>query len=183
MPAPIQETYEFLNALFERINAACFDDAMPAVVMTLKGKSNVFGYYKHKSYASSAGEIVDEIAVNPSFFATHGFKELMQSFAHEMCHQWQFHFGNPSRRAYHNKEFSEKMKSIGLLHDGPLPYLFTQLSDECVYIPWYARIALDHKPGTSIPAALAEESSQDALDTESATTASGTTRARYSHQC
>ena len=68
-----------------------------------------------------------------AIFATHGFKELMQTFAHEMCHQWQFHFGNPSRRAYHNKEFAEKMKSIGLLDDGPLPYLFTQLSDEGVW--------------------------------------------------
>ena len=45
-PTPTQEIYEFLNALFEGVNAACFDDALPAVVMILKGKSNLFGYYK-----------------------------------------------------------------------------------------------------------------------------------------
>ena len=56
MPTPTQETYEFLSALFEGIDAACFDDALPAVVMTLKGKSNVFGYYKHKyGHGSSLG--------------------------------------------------------------------------------------------------------------------------------
>jgi len=34
--------------------------------------------------------------------------------AHEMCHLWQHHLGKPSKRTYHNKEWGNKMKSIGL---------------------------------------------------------------------
>lgn len=32
-----------------------------------------------------------------------------------MAHAWQFHFGEPGRRGYHNKEWAEKMEAIGLM--------------------------------------------------------------------
>lgn len=32
-----------------------------------------------------------------------------------MAHAWQFHFGKPGRRGYHNKEWANKMESIGLM--------------------------------------------------------------------
>lgn len=32
-----------------------------------------------------------------------------------MAHAWQFHFGEPGRRGYHNKEWAEKMEAISLL--------------------------------------------------------------------
>lgn len=38
----------------------------------------------------------------------------MSTLAHEMAHLWQHHFGKPSRAAYHNKEWAEKMHEIGL---------------------------------------------------------------------
>ncbi len=57
---------------------------------------------------------VDEIALNPNYFF-YGEVELLQTLSHEMCHQWQQHHGKPSRKKYHNKEFADKMKSIGLM--------------------------------------------------------------------
>lgn len=32
-----------------------------------------------------------------------------------MTHLWQYHFGKPGRRGYHNKEWANKMESIGLM--------------------------------------------------------------------
>ena len=32
-----------------------------------------------------------------------------------MCHQWQQHFGKPSRNGYHNKQWADKMESVGLI--------------------------------------------------------------------
>ena len=40
---------------------------------------------------------------------------MLQTMAHEMVHLWQFHFGRPSVRSYHNKEWGGKMQSIGLM--------------------------------------------------------------------
>ena len=30
------------------INAECFDGALPNALITVKGKGNVFGYYRHQ---------------------------------------------------------------------------------------------------------------------------------------
>lgn len=32
-----------------------------------------------------------------------------------MCHLWQFGFGTPSRKSYHNKEWANKMENLGLI--------------------------------------------------------------------
>ena len=39
---------------------------------------------------------------------------MLATLAHEMVHLWQHHFGKPGRGRYHNKEWAEKMRSIGL---------------------------------------------------------------------
>ena len=41
--------------------------------------------------------------------------ELMQTLVHEMTHCWQHCQGRPGRMSYHNKEWSDKMMSIGLM--------------------------------------------------------------------
>nr|WP_025465377.1 SprT-like domain-containing protein [Acinetobacter baumannii] len=41
--------------------------------------------------------------------------EVLQTLVHEMVHAWQFHFGKPGRRGYHNKEWADKMEAIGLM--------------------------------------------------------------------
>ena len=42
-------------------------------------------------------------------------QEVLSTLAHEMVHQWQAYYGSPSRSAYHNKEWADKMESIGLM--------------------------------------------------------------------
>jgi hypothetical protein len=34
---------------------------------------------------------------------------------HEQVHQWQYHFGKPGRRGYHNKQWAGKMLMLGLI--------------------------------------------------------------------
>jgi predicted SprT family Zn-dependent metalloprotease len=51
----------------------------------------------------------------PTDFAVVPLMEILQTIAHEMVHLWQFHFGTPGRRGYHNKEWAAKMESIGLM--------------------------------------------------------------------
>ncbi len=34
---------------------------------------------------------------------------------HEQCHVWQYHFGTPSRKSYHDREWASKMESLGLI--------------------------------------------------------------------
>ena len=39
----------------------------------------------------------------------------MSTLVHEMCHLWQEQDGTAPRRCYHNKDFSKKMESVGLI--------------------------------------------------------------------
>jgi len=162
MKNPTSETYDFLTQVCKEINEKCFANQLPEVLLTIKGKGNVFGYYKQKAFVSHDGEvIVDEIAVNPQYFATHGFSELLQTIAHEMTHQWQHLHGKTSRRAYHNTEFASKMASFGLIasstgkeggkktgqkmadymaEEGILRDLYNDLNEQGIFIPWYERL-------------------------------------------
>lgn len=204
MSNPTKEIYDFLTQVCTAINKECFNSELPEVLLTIKGKGRVFGYYKKKAFISHDGEIVDEIAVNPAYFATHGFKELLQTLGHEMCHQWQYIHGTPSIRSYHNKQFAEKMKSIGLIpsstgkeggketgqnmadymgETGLLPDLFKSLEEKGVFIPWYERLAAKAavQPMTvTAPDNVYLTSSSFANTPE---TTSNTTRARYTHKC
>ena len=40
---------------------------------------------------------------------------MLSTLVHEMAHLWQHHFGKPSRSNYHNKEWGDKMREIGLV--------------------------------------------------------------------
>jgi hypothetical protein len=204
MSNPTKEIYDFLTQVCTAINTECFGSELPEVLLTVKGKGRVFGYYKQKAFISHDGEIVDEIAVNPAYFATHGFKELLQTLAHEMCHQWQYKHGTPSIRSYHNKEFAEKMKSIGLIpsttgkeggketgqnmadymaETGLLPDLFHKLESNGVFIPWYERLSLRVATQPITETAPSDVPSVVTQSPASETPAPNTTRARYTHQC
>ena len=112
---PTPATYTQLLTAFDWFNENLFDSALPDCLITLQRKSNAMGYFSAMRWANVKGEKADEIALNPAYFANHSLKELLQTLVHEMCHQWQLHFGKPSRNGYHNKQWASMMESIGLM--------------------------------------------------------------------
>ena len=112
-----------LQAAYDHFNRALFDDLLPGALITLQRKNGMYGYFSRANFVAreqSAGpddakQSADEIALNPDVFARVDDTEIMQTLVHEMTHQWQFHFGTPSQRTYHNREWAAKMESIGLM--------------------------------------------------------------------
>ncbi|MDO4642780.1 MAG: SprT-like domain-containing protein [Cardiobacteriaceae bacterium] len=115
MNKPTLDMYQFVQTAFDHFNTALFNGKLPAPLLTFQRQKNVFGYYSHKRWQDQKGDFVHEIALNPTYFITCNPLELMQTLVHEMCHLWQFNFGHPSRATYHNKEWADKMESIGLM--------------------------------------------------------------------
>lgn len=112
---PTEETYEEWQLAFDHFNERLFDGELPQCLITLQREKNTMGYFSFKRFANRAGRFTDEIALNPSYFAVCGVTEALQTLVHEMCHLWQYHFGRPGRGRYHNKEWADKMESIGLM--------------------------------------------------------------------
>ena len=111
---PTRETYEPLQQLYEHFNKALFGSTLPNALITLQRRKGSFGYFAGGQFHRHDGRPADEIALNPAGFTTRPAKEVMGTLVHEMVHLWQHHHGTPGRGRYHNREWAEKMKAIGL---------------------------------------------------------------------
>ena len=112
---PTQEIYKHLEVAFQHFNERLFDGQLPVCLMTVQREKNTMGYFSPLRWSNRNGTNTHEIAVNPLFFAGYPLIEIFQTIVHEQCHLWQFEFGNPSRKTYHNREWAEKMEAIGLM--------------------------------------------------------------------
>ena len=112
---PTTETYTELQTAYDFFNKHLFADELPACLITLQREKRTYGYFSRQRFVGRAnGQKVDEIAMNPSYFAIRTIAETLSTLVHEMVHLWQFHLGKPGRRSYHNKEWAVKMEEIGL---------------------------------------------------------------------
>ena len=111
---PTRETYDPLQLAYETLNRALFENALPNALITLQRRRHTYGYFVGDRFARADGVVTDEIALNPSHFRDRPVPEVLATLAHEMVHLWQHHFGKPGRGRYHNTEWAEKMKAIGL---------------------------------------------------------------------
>ena len=107
------EKYGNLSMVFELMNKEFFDGKLTDVIITVVRKNQARGYYYEKSFIEGNEQIIPEIALNPDVFENEE-KVVLSTLLHEMCHHYQALYGIPSKNGYHNKEFSEIMKNVGL---------------------------------------------------------------------
>jgi predicted SprT family Zn-dependent metalloprotease len=117
--APTVRMYAELRYAYDFFNQRLFNGALPGCMLTLQREKRSVGYFSANRFGNTEGKTVDEIALNPEWFAVTPIVETLQTIAHEMAHQWQAHFGKPARGRYHNTEWADKMESIGLQPFGP----------------------------------------------------------------
>ncbi len=111
------EQYVTLETAYRWLNCEFFEGKLPGAILTLNRHSQAYGYFAGKRFASKQGTVnlveADEIALNPDHFKREDI-EIFSTLLHELCHQWQAHFGTPSRSGYHNREWADKMLEVGL---------------------------------------------------------------------
>lgn len=112
---PTNQIYKALLTSYDHFNRELFESRLPTSLITVQRKANVSGYVSQKRWKSASGAFTDELAINPEFFLGYPILEVFQTTVHELCHIWQAHFGESGRRGYHNKEWADKMESIGLM--------------------------------------------------------------------
>ena len=116
MKAPTDETYTALQRAYAFFNGELYGDELPDCLITLQRRKRSCGYFSPRKFRHVRQDMTtDEIAMNPAYFLEQGTVEVLQTLVHEMAHLWQEHYGKPSRRGYHNKEWAAKMESVGLM--------------------------------------------------------------------
>lgn len=111
---PTRETYDPLQHAFQHFNFAIFDGELPHALITLQRKGRSYGFFSSRRMTRADGKTCDEIALNPRHFKERSDLETLSTLLHEMVHLWQTYFGKPGRGNYHNREWAEKMKHVGL---------------------------------------------------------------------
>ncbi len=112
---PTSELYQSIEILYDYFNQSLFHNELPNVLFTTQRQNGMFGYFSADRWTNTEGGKCHEIAINPLYVAKSTLIELMQTLVHEMCHCWQYCYGKPSIKTYHNKEWSNKMKLLGLM--------------------------------------------------------------------
>jgi predicted SprT family Zn-dependent metalloprotease len=113
---PTTRVYTTLTEAYNHFNHALFENGLPKCLITWQRKNNARGYFASRRFKSRSGDsFIDEIALNPAYFAERTTKEILSTLVHEMVHVWQQHQGAPSRTGYHNAEWAKKMEELGLI--------------------------------------------------------------------
>lgn len=113
--APTFEAYDDLERAYQHLNTELFGGQLPGALFTFQRNKRFLGYFSRKRFQHADSKVMaDEIAMNPAYFAIRPVEAVLSTLAHEMVHQWLAHFGSGGRRGYHNREFADKMKEIGL---------------------------------------------------------------------
>ena len=112
---PTTEFYNNLQKIYYEFNKSLFDNRLSNCMITLQRQHGTMGYFSPNRFVNKDGSVTHEIALNPSYFAQKNVIEVFQTLVHEMAHLWQYDHGKTSRKSYHNKEWADKMESIGLM--------------------------------------------------------------------
>ena len=113
---PTTRAYHEVQLAFDFFKAELFNDQLPPCLITFQRRgSSTLGYFAANRYTEADGTAIDEIALNPRFFQSASFDEVMSVLAHEMVHAWQQHFGRKRPRSgYHDKEWAGEALRVGL---------------------------------------------------------------------
>lgn len=118
-----KDALNFLQDAFEFFNGALFAGRLPEAMVILHRKRGARGYFAPKSWTvrdrngkrlEGDGGRLHEVAICPDACAGRTDIDVLSTLVHEMAHLWQERYGKPSRGGYHNGQWVEEMKRIGL---------------------------------------------------------------------
>lgn len=112
---PTADLYGQLQGLADHFNRTLFDGRLPRTIITLQRSAHTAGHFSESRWRHVSGELVGELALNPTYFAHRPLLALCQTVVHELCHLWQQIDGSASRPGYHNRAWADRMEQIGLM--------------------------------------------------------------------
>ena len=114
---PTRDLYDEILTAYQYFNDQLFEGQLPKSLITLQRQSRTKGYVSNNRWVNTTPDAqkIDELAINPEYWMGWPVAGVFATLVHEQCHVWQCAFGKPGRNGYHNKEWGNKMKEVGLI--------------------------------------------------------------------
>lgn len=110
---PTTEQYSNLQQAYDYFNQKLFDGDLADCIITLRNHGKrTLGLFHAEQWVHE-DSTCHEIALAPAHL-DRPLEDVFGTLVHEMCHLWQQDSGKPSRNGYHNKEWGDQMKAVGL---------------------------------------------------------------------
>lgn len=110
-----KDQYIKFDEAVKYFNEKLFAGELPDLLVTLQRHPRSAGYYHAEKLEDRQNKKrIAEIALNPDVFSSKSDEEILSTLVHEMVHHWQFCLATAPRKAYHDREWAEKMKEVGL---------------------------------------------------------------------
>ena len=191
---------EFLSDLYDLLNQEFFGGVLAKPVISIDSSIETYASFCLRPDAWNSPEHGDQYALNVSSEYLHlGLQELSCSLLHEMTHQYNWTYIDPSigkdvvkdcsrGNMYHNRRFKSEAEKRGLLIDRDPVYGWTITSAGPRLLDWLQTIELaDIQLHRTIPTLIALTGKQDGSngDNSKSTGKSGTAKkSRYAkYQC
>lgn len=111
---PTQEYYDAWEYVYDQANIALFDGRLPNCLISMQRNPRSLGFFAPERFIRGDGIKTHELALNPTILRKCDLVSVICVLIHEMLHVDQHHYGTPGKRGYHNREFAEMSKKVGL---------------------------------------------------------------------
>lgn len=111
---PNQELHDDLQRIISHLNYRLFNDELPECLLSLRAGLRTAVCLSPQSLAQRNVHSSPALLFKPSEFKPQPTLEWLATLTKSLVDLWQYYFGRPGRRGYHNREWANKMKSIGL---------------------------------------------------------------------
>jgi len=115
---PTAKQFKAFEGGYDYFNDLLFNGSLPPVILNLSRKSKAMGFVAPFRWRKSEDEegkgSIHELSINPEILSMSAI-DVYSTLVHEMCHIWQYEHGKPSRNGYHNKQWANKMETVGLI--------------------------------------------------------------------
>ena len=116
MITPTEQQYKQFQKLYNHFNKWLFANQLPSCLLLFSTRvKKVKGYFASQRWQNETGMKAYEITMNPYFTSKASDLEICKKLVEVMTTLWQCQCGTPSRSGYYNKEYAEKLESIGLI--------------------------------------------------------------------
>jgi len=180
-PRPSFEALAELQFAYDFFNKSLFDARLCDCILVHTRKKRVLGHFAPDRFQRVGGNLLPELALNPTFLALRDDRDSLSTLVHEQAHVFRHYFGPLNRKGkrsttgYHDLPWVAVMERIGLIpsntgepggkktgyqmthyieENGPFDQACQVLLDRGFQINWVGRIAPNKNTDPTIKAPL-----------------------------